>query len=128
MRGPDYPLWVDDLSVFSQIIRSFAQAHLQAIRSTPRRRPQEDVMVELPRSEKFAQATEITYDKVSLQAPAVRRTLIKRSALALALLAGYGYWTSGRYIESTDDAHVKADYTTVAPKVAGYIAEVAGAG
>ncbi|NKF31526.1 HlyD family secretion protein, partial [Pseudomonas sp. BGM005] len=34
---------------------------------------------------------------------------------------GYSYWTVGRFIESTDDAYVKADYTTVAPKVAGYI-------
>ncbi len=50
----------------------------------------------------------------------------------LALLAGtalggyYGhdYWTAGRYLESTDDAYVKADYTTIAPKVAGYIADV----
>jgi membrane fusion protein (multidrug efflux system) len=34
------------------------------------------------------------------------------------------YWTVGRFIESTDDAYVKADSTTVAPKVSGYIAQV----
>ena len=37
---------------------------------------------------------------------------------------GYGYWTAGRYLESTDDAYLKADYTTVAPKISGYIADV----
>ena len=58
--------------------------------------------------------------------------VVKRAALALALLAGtagggwfgYDYWTYGRFLVSTDDAYVKADYTSVAPKVSGYIAEV----
>ncbi|HEY0184729.1 MAG TPA: HlyD family secretion protein, partial [Rhodopila sp.] len=60
-----------------------------------------------------------------------RRTL-KRVAIGLALLAaivaagdfGYHYWTTGRYLVSTDDAYVKADYTTIAPKVSGNISEV----
>jgi membrane fusion protein (multidrug efflux system) len=48
---------------------------------------------------------------------------------AVAVLAGvawYGfdYWTVGRYLVSTDDAYVKADSTTVAPKVSGYLYEV----
>jgi membrane fusion protein (multidrug efflux system) len=48
---------------------------------------------------------------------------------AAALLAGaawYGwdYWTVGQYLVSTDDAYVKADSTTVAPKVSGYLREV----
>jgi membrane fusion protein (multidrug efflux system) len=62
----------------------------------------------------------------------VSRGQLKRIALVLALLAGtaagtnYGhdYWTTGRYLESTDDAYVKADSTIVAPKVSGYIAQV----
>ncbi len=37
---------------------------------------------------------------------------------------GVRYWTVGRFIESTDDAYVQADSTTVAPKVSGYIAQV----
>ncbi len=37
---------------------------------------------------------------------------------------GHGYWTVGRFQISTDDAYVKADSTTIAPKVSGYIAEV----
>jgi membrane fusion protein, multidrug efflux system len=44
--------------------------------------------------------------------------------IATATTYGYRYWTVGRYLETTDDAYVKADYTTVAPKVSGYIAEV----
>jgi membrane fusion protein, multidrug efflux system len=57
---------------------------------------------------------------------------IKRAALALALTLGvagaadfgYGYLTTGRYLETTDDAYVKADSTIVAPRVSGYIAQV----
>ena len=48
-------------------------------------------------------------------------------AVVLAGAGAYGwYWfETGRYLESTDDAYVKADYTTIAPKVSGYIADVA---
>jgi membrane fusion protein (multidrug efflux system) len=64
--------------------------------------------------------------------PSRGRRVVKQAALALALLAGtacggwfgYDYWTYGRFLVSTDDAYVKADYTSVAPKVFGYIAEV----
>jgi membrane fusion protein (multidrug efflux system) len=41
-----------------------------------------------------------------------------------ALIGGVRFWTVGRFLESTDDAYVKADSTTVAPKVSGYIAQV----
>ena len=61
-----------------------------------------------------------------------RRRLIVRSAMAAAALvvlgggsvAGVHYWTVGRFQVSTDDAYVKADSTIVAPKVAGYIAQL----
>src|ERR1700681_2795072 len=48
---------------------------------------------------------------------------------AIAVLAGaswYGwdYWTVGQYLVSTDDAYVKADNTTIAPKVSGYLHQV----
>jgi membrane fusion protein, multidrug efflux system len=57
---------------------------------------------------------------------------VKRVALALAValgIAGAGhfghdYLTTGRYLESTDDAYVKADSTIISPKVSGYIAKV----
>jgi membrane fusion protein (multidrug efflux system) len=48
----------------------------------------------------------------------------------LFLLAGlryYGqyYWTTGRYLVSTDDATVDADSVVISPKISGYLAEVA---
>src|SRR5271170_2695114 len=58
---------------------------------------------------------------------AIRRASL---ALALALAAasatdfGYSYLTTGRYLETTDDAYVKADSTIISPKVSGYIAQV----
>ncbi len=60
------------------------------------------------------------------------RQALQRVALALVLTLGvagaadfgYGYLTTGRYLESTDDAYVKADSTIVSPRVSGYLAEV----
>ena len=44
--------------------------------------------------------------------------------LAAAAWAGTRYWTEGRFVVGTDDAYVQADATIVAPKVAGYVADV----
>src|SRR5690242_13407065 len=60
------------------------------------------------------------------------RQAVHRAALALAAALGVAgavafshyYITTGRYLETTDDAYVKADSTIIAPKVSGYIAEV----
>ena len=75
-----------------------------------------------------AYTTEKT-DKINLKPS---RQAIRRAALALALILGvaaagdfgYNYLTTGRYLETTDDAYVKADSTIIAPKVSGYIAKV----
>ncbi len=55
-----------------------------------------------------------------------RKTLIIAGVLAMALLAAVaGPWLLGRdHRQSTQDAYVIADYTVVAPKVAGFIKEV----
>jgi len=47
-------------------------------------------------------------------------------ALGVAGAADFGhyYLTTGRYLETTDDAFVKADSTIIAPKVSGYISNV----
>ena len=50
-------------------------------------------------------------------------------ALSVLTLSGAGhfgweYWTVGRFHVSTDDAYVKADNTTIAPKVCGYLSAV----
>src|SRR6266850_588837 len=57
----------------------------------------------------------------------LRKLLFTGAAIAvLAGAAWYGwdYWTVGQYLVSTDDAYVKADNTTVAPKISGYLREV----
>ncbi len=46
------------------------------------------------------------------------------AALAGASWYGHDYWTVGRFLVSTDDAYVKADTTTIAPKVSGYLVAV----
>src|SRR5437879_9658170 len=46
------------------------------------------------------------------------------AALAGAAWYGWDYWTVGQYLVSTDDAYVKADSTTIAPKVTGYLLKV----
>ncbi len=63
--------------------------------------------------------------------PSLKR-LIRRGAIGAGVagllvaggIYGYGYWTTGRFLETTNDAYVQADYTIIAPKVSGYIAEV----
>src|SRR5262245_11500341 len=58
---------------------------------------------------------------------AIRRVFLAGAAallLATASWYGYDYWTVGRFQVSTDDAYVKADNTTIAPKVSGYLNQV----
>jgi membrane fusion protein, multidrug efflux system len=38
---------------------------------------------------------------------------------------GYDWWTMGRFIESTDDAYIGGDVTVIAPKVSGFISQLA---
>jgi membrane fusion protein, multidrug efflux system len=49
---------------------------------------------------------------------------IATAALGGAAWYGWDYWTVGQYLVSTDDAYVKADNTTIAPKVSGYLHDV----
>jgi membrane fusion protein (multidrug efflux system) len=77
---------------------------------------------------------ELSYTADSSRKNALRpsRPAVKRTALALAVAVaiagagdfGYGYLTTGRYLQTTDDAYVKADSTIVSPKISGYLAEV----
>jgi membrane fusion protein (multidrug efflux system) len=57
----------------------------------------------------------------------IRKTLIAGAAAALLATTswyGWDYRTVGRFEVSTDDAYVKADNTTIAPKVSGYLGQV----
>jgi membrane fusion protein, multidrug efflux system len=58
--------------------------------------------------------------------PAARAALQIGAALllALAIYAGIRWLVHGRFIESTDDAYLRADLVTIAPRVSGYIDEL----
>ena len=45
-------------------------------------------------------------------------------ALGVAGLYGWHWWMIGRFLETTDDAYLQADKVIVAPRIAGYVAEV----
>jgi membrane fusion protein, multidrug efflux system len=45
--------------------------------------------------------------------------------LGFATYWAYDWWTVGRFFVTTDDAYVGAKYSTLSPKVSGYVAEVA---
>ncbi|MDQ2779928.1 MAG: HlyD family secretion protein [Pseudomonadota bacterium] len=66
-------------------------------------------------------------DKPSkLKDPKVRIGLIVFAVLVvlgLAIWLTY-YWTTGRYLQSTDDAFLQADQVIVSSKIAGYVEEV----
>ena len=56
----------------------------------------------------------------------LKRLLI--GAAAVVFLAGAGiygdyWWTTGRFMVSTDDAYVQAHSVLISPKVSGYISE-----
>ncbi len=55
--------------------------------------------------------------------PRMRRILLWAGPLAVVLVAGFFYFTSGRYV-STDNAYVKADKVAVSPQVEGPILDV----
>lgn len=65
--------------------------------------------------------------------PKPRRRAAKKVALVLAALVALGggawygayWWTTGRYLVSTDDAYVGAKNATLSAKVTGYVSEVA---
>lgn len=61
-----------------------------------------------------------------LKKPWVRIGLL---VVALGLVAagavyGWHYWTTGRFMQETDNAYIKADQVTVSPQVSGRIAEI----
>lgn len=66
------------------------------------------------------------------EAPAPKKRSAKSFLLPLVVVAlaagggwyGYGYWTEGRFMISTDDAYVQADMAYVTPKITGYVARL----
>ena len=80
--------------------------------------PAADALMDLPPvTPALATVKKLNFRKLLMAGAAV-------AVLAGAAWYGFDYWTVGRYLVSTDDAYVKADNTTVAPKVSGYLHEV----
>ena len=83
-------------------------------------------------AEKLVSAASSAPEKALPAAKSAKKAGFKRLLMATAAVAvlagaswyGFDYWTVGRFLVSTDDAYVKADNTTVAPKVSGYLREV----
>jgi membrane fusion protein (multidrug efflux system) len=79
--------------------------------------------------------TTATLDRTLVSNPpkgALKKRLKRLAPIGLGLLIatgaawyGYDWWSTGRFIESTDDAYVGGDVTVIAPKVSGLIAQVA---
>ncbi|WP_457299377.1 HlyD family secretion protein [Phyllobacterium sp. P5_D12] len=76
-----------------------------------------------------APVTEAPQPDIAAQAPAKPKRSAKRFILPILIAAaigaggwyGYEYWTTGRFMVSTDDAYIQGDITAIAPKVTGYI-------
>jgi membrane fusion protein (multidrug efflux system) len=85
-----------------------------------------DTVGSLPTSD-HNKVVAIPAPKASIIRVQLRRLLLAGAAVALlsgAVWYGWDYWTVGRFLVSTDDAYVKADNTTIAPKVSGYLSAV----
>jgi membrane fusion protein (multidrug efflux system) len=84
------------------------------------------------RNEADTEGLTVDGPSVGAATPAWKRISKRQIGLGtVALLAvgagiywGQDYYRVGRFLESTDDAFVKADFTVVAPKISGYVAKV----
>ena len=65
---------------------------------------------------------------VAPKAEKKRRSMVFPILITVALIGGgwYGYnwWTTGRFMVSTDDAYIGGDIAVIQPKVTGYVAKV----
>ena len=84
-----------------------------------------------PATTRLTPAADAPASSVAVGSPALKRSRkqLFLGAAAVAVLAlgswfGFNYITAGRYMVSTDDAYVKADATTLAAKVSGYVSAI----
>ena len=77
-----------------------------------------------------APANDVTGAPKTRRKGGLKRVFLAGAAIALLAATswyGWDYWTVGRFLVSTDDAYVKADSTTIAPKISGYLSQVLAA-
>src|SRR3954465_10337000 len=77
-------------------------------------------------------ASQTEIPAIPAQKPRNSRKRVVIGAVLLAALAGgtyegYGWWTTGRFMVSTDDAYVQADITILGRRTSGYVDTVAAA-
>ncbi len=73
--------------------------------------------------------TEAPQPDITTNTPAPPKRSAKRFVLPVLIIAavgagawyGHEWWTTGRFMVSTDDAYIQGDITAIAPKVTGYI-------
>lgn len=68
------------------------------------------------------QALEPTATKPKRRSPVL--PVILAALLAGGAWYGYGWWTDGRFMVSTEDAYIEGDIAIISPKVSGYVAKV----
>lgn len=74
----------------------------------------------------IALARDFTVPKATARLSRRRASLAAAGLTALLAASLYAreWWTTGRFIESTDDAYVGGDVTAIAPHVAGFVSNV----
>ncbi len=109
-------------------IAADSESHAQELLQAPHQalaEPAEEARATEPGLQALAKATEAAPKGLS------RKRAVIGATLALAVLGagwfGYHYVTVGRFLVSTDDAYVRADATTLAAKVSGYVSAVTAA-
>jgi membrane fusion protein (multidrug efflux system) len=75
------------------------------------------------------QAQQAPAQAPATEAPKKKKRGVVLPIIVLALLAGgawYGYewWTTGRFMVSTDDAYIEGDIATISPKVTAFVSKV----
>src|SRR5947209_1677343 len=119
---PVIPLTVSKLVLFWKSSSFLNQEPVMTVHTAPTATAQTAVPANVPAGVLPAAASPGRREKLNF-----RKLLLAGAAivvLAGASWYGYDYWTVGQYLVSTDDAYVKADNTTIAPKVSGYLNQV----
>src|SRR4051794_33658438 len=82
-------------------------------------------------TELASEAEELPEAETPAEAPAPRRSILRRlrpalllAALSGAAVGGAWYWGVGRFMESTDNAYVQGDISVLSPRVDGYVAAI----